>query len=145
DTLRHVGLFEERYRPIGSYSTGMKQRVKFAQALVHDPVLVFLDEPLSGLDPVGREEMLDLIRKTHREFGISLLFSSHIMGDVERTCDRILFLEDGRVVHEGAVSAFTKETQTVYVEVTTRRPEFVAALRERRVESELEGTAVVIP
>ena len=71
-------------------------------------MLVFLDEPLSGLDPVGREEMLDLIRKTHREFGISLLLSSHIMGDVERTCDRILFLEDGRVVHEGAVSAFTR-------------------------------------
>jgi ABC-2 type transport system ATP-binding protein len=145
DTLRHVGLFEERYRPIGTYSTGMKQRVKLAQALVHDPVLVFLDEPLSGLDPVGREEMLDLIRKTHREFGISLLFSSHIMGDVERTCDRILFLENGRVVHEGEVSAFTRETETVYVEVTARQPEFVAALRERRIEPALEGTAVVVP
>jgi ABC-2 type transport system ATP-binding protein len=144
DTLRHVGLFEERYRPIGSYSTGMKQRVKLAQALVHDPVLVFLDEPVAGLDPAGRDEMLDLIRKTHREFGISLLLSSHIMGDVERTCDRILFLERGQVVHEGEVSAFTKETETLYVEVTDRRDEFVAALRERHVEPELEGTAVVI-
>ena len=145
DTLRHVGLFEERYRPIGGYSTGMRQRVKLAQALVHDPVLIFLDEPAAGLDPTGREEMIALIRKTNREFGINLLFSSHIMGDVERTCDRILFLEDGRVVHEGAVSAFTKETQTVYVEVTARQPEFVAALRERQVLAELEGTAVVIP
>ena len=144
DTLRHVGLFEERYRSIGSYSTGMKQRVKLAQALVHDPVLVFLDEPLSGLDPVGRDEMLDLIRKTHREFGISLLLSSHIMGDVERTCDRILFLEHGRVMHEGEVSAFTRETETVYVEVTANRPEFVSALRERNLEPELEGTAVVV-
>jgi len=144
DTLRHVGLFEERYRAIGTYSTGMKQRVKLAQALVHDPVLVFLDEPVSGLDPGGREEMLDLIRKTHREFGISILLSSHIMGDVERTCDRILFLEHGRVVHEGEVSAFTRETETVYVEVTDRRDAFVAALRERRLEPELEGAAVVV-
>ena len=144
DTLRHVGLFEERYRPIGTYSTGMKQRVKLAQALVHDPVLVFLDEPVAGLDPLGREEMLDLIRKTHREFGISILLSSHIMGDVERTCDRILFLERGRVVHEGEVAAFTRETETLYVEVTARRDAFVAALRERRLEPELEGAAVVI-
>jgi ABC-2 type transport system ATP-binding protein len=145
DTLRHVGLFEERYRPIGGYSTGMKQRVKLAQALVHDPVLVFLDEPVSGLDPAGRDEMLDLIRKTHREFGISLLLSSHIMGDVERTCDRIVFLERGQVVHEGEVAAFTKETETVYVEVTARREEFVAALAERQVRSGVEGSAVVIP
>ncbi len=145
DALRHVGLFEERYRPIGTYSTGMRQRVKLAQALVHDPVLVFLDEPVSGLDPAGREEMLDLIRKTNREFGISLLLSSHIMGDVERTCDRILVLEQGQVVHQGEVSAFTQETETVYVEVTARQDEFVAALRERSVDSRLEGTTVVVP
>ena len=72
DTLRHVGLFEERYRAIGGYSTGMKQRVKLAQALVHDPAFVLLDEPTAGLDPAGREEMLELVRKTHHEFGISL-------------------------------------------------------------------------
>jgi ABC-type multidrug transport system ATPase subunit len=65
DTLRHTGLFEERYRAIGGYSTGMKQRVKLGQALVHDPAFVFLDEPTAGLDPVGREEMLSLVRKTH--------------------------------------------------------------------------------
>jgi ABC-2 type transport system ATP-binding protein len=145
ETLRHVGLFEERYRPIGGYSTGMKQRVKLAQALVHDPVLVFLDEPASGLDPMGREEMLALIRKTNREFGINLLFSSHIMGDVERVCDRILMLDRGRVVHHGEVSSFTRETETVYVEVTAREDEFVAALRQRQVEARLEGTTVVVP
>jgi ABC-2 type transport system ATP-binding protein len=145
DTLRHVGLFEERYRPIGSYSTGMRQRVKLAQALVHDPVLVFLDEPVAGLDPAGRDEMLDLVRKTNREFGISLLLSSHIMGDVERTCDRILVLEQGQVVHQGEVSAFTQETETVYVEVTARQDQFLAALRERRVEPRIEGTSVVVP
>ena len=144
DALRHVGLFEERYRPIGGYSTGMRQRVKLAQALVHDPVLVFLDEPTAGLDPTGREEMLALIRKTSREFGISLLLSSHLMGDVERTCDRILLLERGEVVHHGDVSTFTSETETIYVEVTGRRDEFVAALRERRLEPQLEGSAVVV-
>ncbi|MGH7713819.1 MAG: ABC transporter ATP-binding protein, partial [Gemmatimonadaceae bacterium] len=93
DTLRHTGLFEERYRSIGGYSTGMKQRVKLAQALVHDPAFVFLDEPTAGLDPLGREEMLTLIRKTHREFGISVVLSSHLMVDVERTCDRIIVVQ----------------------------------------------------
>jgi ABC-2 type transport system ATP-binding protein len=145
DTLRHVGLFEERYRPIGGYSTGMRQRVKLAQALVHDPVLIFLDEPAAGLDPTGREEMLALIRKTHREFGINLLFSSHLMGDVERVCDRILVLDAGRVVHQGEVASFTQETETVYVEVTSRQDEFRAALLERHVESRLEGRTVVVP
>ena len=85
DTLRHAGLFEERYRAMGGYSTGMKQRVKLAQALVHDPAIIFLDEPTAGLDPAGREEMLDLVRKTHREFNISILLSSHLMADVERS------------------------------------------------------------
>jgi ABC-2 type transport system ATP-binding protein len=144
DTLRHVGLFEERYRPIGGYSTGMKQRVKLAQALVHDPVLVLLDEPMAGLDPAGRDEMLDLVRKTHREFGISVVLSSHIMGDVERTCERILVLESGQVAQQGEVSAFAGETETLFVEVTARRDEFVAALRERRIEPALEGSSVVV-
>ena len=144
DTLRHVGLFEERYRPIGGYSTGMKQRVKLAQALVHDPVLVLLDEPMAGLDPAGRDEMLDLVRKTHREFGISIVLSSHIMGDVERICERIVVLESGRVAQQGQVSAFAGDTQTLYVEVTARRDEFVAELHERRVAAALEGTSVVI-
>src|SRR5215211_8324705 len=106
DTLRHVGLFEERYRAIGGYSTGMKQRVKLGQALVHDPAFVFLDEPTAGLDPAGREEMLALIRKTHRDFGISVLLSSHLMADVERTCDRIVVLQGGHVTEAGDVGRF---------------------------------------
>ncbi len=87
DVLRHVGLFEERYRPMGGYSTGMKQRVKLAQALVHDPRLLLLDEPTNGLDPAGRDEMLDLIHRTGTEFGIAIIMASHLLGEIERVCD----------------------------------------------------------
>ncbi len=106
DLLRHVGLFEERYRPMGTYSTGMKQRVKLAQALVHDPVLAFLDEPTAGLDPLGRREMLELIRRVGREFGISIVISTHLMGDVERTCDSVVVLDRGQgAAHRRRVGA----------------------------------------
>lgn len=145
DTLRHVGLFEERYRPIGGYSTGMKQRVKLAQALVHDPALILLDEPTAGLDPGGREEMLDLVRKTHADFGISLMLSSHLMGDVERTCDRIIVLEGGRVVQQGEVTGFTEELATIFVEVEERRTELLQALLRLGVDAAEEDGAVIIP
>jgi ABC-2 type transport system ATP-binding protein len=139
DTLRHAGLFEERYRPIGGYSTGMKQRVKLAQALVHDPRMIFLDEPTAGLDPAGREEMLDLVRKTHREFGISILLSSHLMADVERTCDRILVLQAGQLVQAGEVSHFTSETESVFLEVDSNREAVVAELAARGVVVRPDG------
>jgi len=144
DTLRHVGLFEERYRAIGGYSTGMKQRVKLGQALVHDPAFVFLDEPTAGLDPAGREEMLALIRKTHREFGISVLFSSHLMADIERTCDRIIVLQGGRLVQSGEVEHFTKETETVFIEVDYNREALVTALERRGVVVTVEHTGLTI-
>jgi ABC-2 type transport system ATP-binding protein len=144
DTLRHTGLFEERYRAIGGYSTGMKQRVKLCQALVHDPAFVFLDEPTAGLDPLGREEMLALVRKTYREFGISVLLSSHLMADVERTCDRIIVLRGGRLVHSGEVGHFTKETETVFIEVDANRAELVAALERRGVVVSAEGGGLTI-
>jgi ABC-2 type transport system ATP-binding protein len=144
DTLRHAGLFEERYRPIGGYSTGMKQRVKLAQALVHDPAFVFLDEPTAGLDPLGREEMLALVRKTHREFGISVLLSSHLMADVERTCDRIIVLQGGQLMHSGEVDHLTRETETVFIEVDTNRDQLVAALERRGVVVIDEGSGLTI-
>jgi ABC-2 type transport system ATP-binding protein len=144
DTLRHVGLFEERYRAIGGYSTGMKQRVKLSQALVHDPAFVFLDEPTAGLDPSGREDMLALIRKTHREFGISVLFSSHLMADIERTCDRIIVVQDGQLVQSGEVGQFTKETETVFIEVDSRREALVAALVRRGIVVTVEATGLTI-
>lgn len=103
DVLTLVGLEEERFRPVGGFSTGMKQRTKLAQAIVHDPELVFLDEPTAGLDPEGREEMLDLISRLG-EFGINVLVSSHVLGDIERTCDRVLMLDGGRVLRSGPLS-----------------------------------------
>lgn len=144
DILRHVGLDEERYRFIGEYSTGMKQRVKLAQALVHDPLLVLLDEPTAGLDPGGREEMLALVRRTGREFGISILLSSHLMGDVESICDRIIVLESGRVTEEGDVSLFTQETQTLYIDVDDHLEELVAALSKRSIAATVDGLSVVV-
>lgn len=143
DVLRHVGLHEERYRALSEYSTGMKQRVKFAQALVHDPVLVLLDEATAGLDPAGREEMLDLIRRTSREAGISILLSTHLMGDVHRTCDKIIVLEAGHVVEQGAVSGFTQETSTLLVDVDDAG-KLATALAGRGIEATGDGKSLVI-
>jgi len=117
ETLRHVGLFEERYRHIGGYSTGMKQRVKLAQALVHDPRLIFLDEPTNGLDPAGRDEMLDLVSRTGHAFGISILMATHLLGEIERVCDDLVVLDAGRLVHQGTLADFTAATPLLDVEV----------------------------
>ncbi|MEV0774596.1 ABC transporter ATP-binding protein [Streptomyces sp. NPDC050433] len=132
DTLRHVGLYEERYRPIGGYSTGMKQRVKLAQALVHDPKLVLLDEPTNGLDPVGRDEMLNLIRRVYTDFGISVLVTSHLLGELERTCDHVVVIDGGRLLRSSSTSDFTQTTATLAVEVTDTdsHPDGTRALRE---------------
>ncbi|WP_433499630.1 ABC transporter ATP-binding protein [Sphaerimonospora sp. CA-214678] len=117
DTLRHVGLQEERYRPIGGYSTGMRQRVKLAQALVHDPRLIFLDEPTNGLDPQGRDDMLALIRRIGTEFGISVLVTSHLLGELERVCDHVIVIDGGRLLRSSAIREFTQTTHAVAVEV----------------------------
>ncbi len=117
DTLRHVGLQEERYRPIGGYSTGMRQRVKLAQALVHDPQLIFLDEPTNGLDPQGRDDMLALIRRIGTEFGISVLVTSHLLGELERVCDHVIVIDGGRLLRSSAIREFTQTTHAVAIEV----------------------------
>ncbi|HEX5565926.1 MAG TPA: ABC transporter ATP-binding protein [Streptomyces sp.] len=131
DTLRHVGLYEERYRPIGGYSTGMKQRVKLAQALVHDPRLVLLDEPTNGLDPVGRDDMLGLIRRVHTDFGISVLVTSHLLGELERTCDHVVVIDGGKLLRSSSTADFTQRTASLAVEVTDTEthPDGTAALR----------------
>ncbi|GMR02407.1 MAG: ABC transporter ATP-binding protein [Acidimicrobiia bacterium] len=104
DMLTLVGLNEERFRYIGDFSTGMKQRAKLAQAIVHAPDLVFLDEPTAGLDPSGREDMLDLITRLG-SFGIDVVVSSHVLRDIERTCDYVVMLDRGTLLHEGRIGA----------------------------------------
>jgi len=117
DVLRHVGLSEERYRVMGGYSTGMKQRVKLAQALVHDPQLVLLDEPTNGLDPGARDDMLELIRKIGKEFGIAVLVTSHLLGELERISDHVVVLDAGHLLRSCATSEFTHATGLLLVEV----------------------------
>ncbi len=115
DVLTLVGLAEERFRYLGDFSTGMKQRAKLAQAIVHDPELVFLDEPTSGLDPSGREEMLDLIARLGT-FGIDVVVSSHVLRDIERTCDWVVMLDGGTLLHSGPIGGDVEEG-TVRVEL----------------------------
>ena len=117
DVLRHVGLAEERYRPMGGYSTGMKQRAKLAQALVHDPELVLLDEPTNGLDPSSRDDMLALVRKIGTEFGIAVLVTSHLLGELERISDHVVVLDSGRLLRSEATTEFTHATGVLLVEV----------------------------
>jgi len=128
ETLRHVGLFEERYREMRGYSTGMKQRVKLAQALVHDPRIMLLDEPTNGLDPEGREEMLDLVRKIGTDFGISIIMSSHLLSEIERVCDHLVVIDAGRLVQSAAVSTFTAQTGILAVEVDEEADALAARL-----------------
>nr|WP_253945389.1 ABC transporter ATP-binding protein [Nocardioides sp. zg-DK7169] len=120
DVLRHVGLAEERYRPIGGYSTGMKQRAKLAQALVHDPHLVLLDEPTSGLDPAARDDMLALVRRIGTDFGIAVLVTSHLLGELERVSDAIVVLDGGRLLRSSATTEFLHTTGSLLVEVQGR-------------------------
>ena len=144
DVLRHAGLFEERYRPIGTYSTGMKQRVKLAQALVHDPLVILLDEPTAGLDPTGRQEMLDLIKSTGRDFGISMVLSSHLMGDVERTCERVVVLDAGSVMRTGPVAGFLEEKETLIIEVSEGEEALATALAARGLETTVDGRRLTL-
>ena len=144
DTLRHVGLYEERYRPIGGYSTGMKQRVKLAQALVHDPQLVFLDEPTNGLDPSGRDEMLELIRRVGTEFGISVLVSSHLLGELERTCDHVVVIDAGRLLRSSSTAEITAKGAVLVVEVTERGEEVATALRMAGLEASASDDLVQV-
>jgi ABC-2 type transport system ATP-binding protein len=128
DTLRHVGLYEERYRTIGGYSTGMKQRVKLAQALVHDPGLVLLDEPTNGLDPAGRDQMLALLRRIGTEFGIPMLVTSHLLGELEQICDHVVVIDGGRLLRSSTTAEVTSASGIVAVEVDERADELARLL-----------------
>ena len=135
ETLFYVGLGEARYRNVETYSTGMKQRIKLAQALVHDPDLVFLDEPTNGMDPKGREEMLELIRDIAHNKNINLILSSHLLPDVEYTCDHVVVLDKGAVATFGPIEELKGPTGRVYeVRVKGELAPFIAALHEAGME-----------
>ncbi len=133
DILRHVGLYEERYRPMGGYSTGMRQRVKLAQGLVHDPSLVLLDEPTNGLDPAGRDDMLELIRRIGADFGISVIVTSHLLGELERVCGSIVVIDGGRLLRHSTTASVTAQTPLVSVEVDGDPTVLLARLTEAGV------------
>src|SRR5213592_4936767 len=114
EVLYYVGLGEARYRNVETYSTGMKQRIKLAQALVHDPDLLFLDEPTNGMDPKGRDEMLDLIRDLGHNKNVNLILSSHLLPDVEYTCDDVIVMDKGQVVAQGPIAELKGPAGRVY-------------------------------
>lgn len=142
ETLFLVGLHEERFRYIGDFSTGMQQRVKLAQSIVHDPDLVLLDEPASGLDPAGRDQMLDLIRRLD-EFEINVLFSSHILDDIEQTCEWVVMLDQGRVIRSSPLDPPSSGDE-VSVEVFGSPEAFVAELVSRGLSPDVDGKVVTV-
>ena len=144
DVLRHVGLYEERYRPIGGYSTGMKQRVKLAQALVHDPQLLLLDEPTNGLDPAGREEMLLLVQRTGTEFGIATIVASHLLGEIERVCTFLLAIDAGRLLRAAPIATFTERMGTLAVEVEEGADRLASRLAAGGLAAHHDGRAVLV-
>jgi ABC-2 type transport system ATP-binding protein len=146
EVLFYVGLGEARYRNVETYSTGMKQRIKLAQALVHDPDLLFLDEPTNGMDPKGRDEMLELIRDLARNKGVSLILSSHVLPDVEYTCDSVVVMDKGRIAAAGPIAALKQPRGRVYelrVKTGLELEEFFDRLRAAGLECHATDEDVV--
>ncbi len=144
DVLRHVGLYEERYRQIGGYSTGMKQRVKLAQALVHDPRVLFLDEPTNGLDPAGRDDMLGLIERIGRDFGITVVVASHLLGEIERIAGWLVAIDNGRLLRTAPLASFTERTGQLLVETEEEAGPLVERLTGRGIDAIADGRTVVV-
>jgi ABC-2 type transport system ATP-binding protein len=146
DALFHVGLGEERFRPIGTMSTGQKQRVKLASALAHDPSLLLLDEPTNGLDPMQRDSMLELIRRIGTEFGISVILSSHLLEEVERVCDGVVILSGGTVVRAGRLDDLRGSSGAHVVEPDDRGrvEDLAAALTGRGLAVVVDGARVIV-
>src|SRR5688572_252252 len=144
DVLRHVGLYEERYRPIGGYSTGMKQRVKLAQSLVHDPRVLFLDEPTNGLDPAGRDEMLALIERIGREFGIAVIVASHLLGEIERVATWLVAIDAGRLLRTAPLASFTERTGQLLIETDEPADALAARLLGRGIDARADGRALLV-
>lgn len=150
EVLDYVGLGEERYRVVEKYSTGMKQRLLFALSLVHDPDLIILDEPTSGLSPEGREEMLGLIKEINKKYHKSILFSTHILKDVENICDYAIVLNKGKIIFEGGIEEIKKfQADTIILEVDNHKDAvldeliklgYKASLSKERICIESDGT-----
>jgi ABC-2 type transport system ATP-binding protein len=135
EVLYYVGLGEARYRNVETYSTGMKQRIKLAQALVHDPDLLFLDEPTNGMDPKGRDEMLELIRDLGHNKNVNLILSSHLLPDVEFTCDHVVVMDKGQVVAQGPIEQLKGPAGRVFeLRIKGNLPEFIETLRANGME-----------
>lgn len=132
EVLFLVGLEEARYRKVETYSSGMKQRIKIAQALVHDPKLLFLDEPTSGMDPKGRQEMLELIQNISSQGKMSIVLASHILVDVERTCDQVVIIHRGKILKQGSVEDLRKSYSGTYtVRIEGNNEKFKTVLEEK--------------
>jgi ABC-2 type transport system ATP-binding protein len=144
DALWLVGLGEERFRPVGTMSTGQRQRVKLAAAIAHDPALVLLDEPTDGLDPMQRREMLDLIRRIGTEFGMHIVVSSHHLEEVERICDAVVIVEGGVVVRAGRLDDLRRGPEGLVVEVDERVEELAAALLALGFEPAVDGGTLLL-
>jgi len=143
--LDYAGLEDKRYLPVETYSTGMKQKVKLAQAIVHDPELLFLDEPTNGLDPRGREEMLSLILEIPKRRGATLLVSTHILADVERVCESALVLNQGSIAYHGTLDELRgKGDRGLEVRVKSGAAELVAGLAAKGCTVRMDGDAVVV-
>src|ERR671919_737403 len=144
DALWLVGLGEERFRPVASMSTGLRQRVKLAAAIAHDHELVLLDEPTDGLDPMQRTEMLALIRRIGSEFGMHIVVSSHHLEEVERICDAVVIVEGGEVVHAGTLADIRQGPEGLLIEVDERADELAALLTRRGLAVTVEGGMLLL-
>jgi ABC-2 type transport system ATP-binding protein len=144
DALWLVGLGEERFRPVGTMSTGQRQRVKLASAIAHDPELILLDEPTDGLDPMQRTEMLALIRRIGTEFGVHIVVSSHHLEEVERICDAVVIVEGGEVVHAGDLADLRRDSEGLVVEVDERADELASILAARGLDVTVDGAVLRI-
>jgi ABC-2 type transport system ATP-binding protein len=144
DALWLVGLGEERFRPVGTMSTGQRQRVKLASAIAHDPDLVLLDEPTDGLDPMQRSEMLALIRRIGTEFGMHIVLSSHHLEEAERICDAVVIIEGGEVVHAGTLADIRRGPEGLVIEVDARAEELASILATRGFDVSVDGDVLLL-
>lgn len=145
EVLYYVGLEESRYRKLKTYSMGMKQRVKLAQALAHDPDTIFVDEPTNGMDPSGRDEMLDMLLALANEDGKNIIMSSHLLPDVEKVCKHVIVINKGKLLANGEINELKKtDRQTITVRVKNNPQKLVDALTSHNISATLGKNEVKV-